>query len=602
MKPDRTDIDGLLEQHLPSASAQQVENAGMRVLHRLRTHDQPETGALEAHLDDIEVPVATGRGTAIAWMAAAAALTVAIGTAILWQPSDHVAVVTTVDASLSREVDGKTETLPQGSDLETGQPVRTTADAGAVLQLADGSSVEMRSRSELAVEKEADGLGIRLHQGSIIVNAAKQRSGHLYVKTKDVTVSVVGTVFMVNAETGGSRVGVIEGEVRVREGTKETSLTQGQQVTTSTSLITRPLKEEIAWSRNIDAHLRILESFARGMAQTAAPLALSPKTPRGSPQGAGGAGAAAASREFEEASIRQCDPDNLPDAPVGARGGGANSFQMTPGRTHALCMTLATLIRTAYGYAPGNFFTNGGRGRGLNVNNVYGLGVEDGLRVRGGPDWVRSERYTIDAVAAEAADPASMSGPMLLALLEKRFQLQAHIESEQIPAFDLTVAPGGLKIKEGTCTPPEPGAVPPRSTMEVVRKNLEAARRGGTTAAPCGLVFAVNGPNLLNVSAGAGVPPLSGVLGVPVTDRTGIPSTTRFNYVLEFSPDDSTNGPLGRVLTGPPDIQIAPDPSAVPKAPNIFTAIEEQLGLKLVPSRYPREFIVIDRVERPTAN
>src|SRR6185369_15632106 len=57
-------------------------------------------------------------------------------------------------------------------------------------------------------------------------------------------------------------------------------------------------------------------------------------------------------KEFEEASIRQCDSNNLPTAPEGARGGGANSFQMTPGRLHALCMTLATLIRTAYGYEP----------------------------------------------------------------------------------------------------------------------------------------------------------------------------------------------------------------------------------------------------------
>ena len=58
---------------------------------------------------------------------------------------------------------------------------------------------------------------IRLRTSSIIVTAAKQPSGHLYVQTKDMTVSIIGTVFLVNAETNGSRVAVIEGEARVRE-------------------------------------------------------------------------------------------------------------------------------------------------------------------------------------------------------------------------------------------------------------------------------------------------------------------------------------------------------------------------------------------------
>jgi hypothetical protein len=125
--------------------------------------------------------------------------------------------------------------------------------------------------------------------------------------------------------------------------------------------------------------------------------------------------------EFEEASIRQCDPDNLPPTPEGMRGGGVNSFQMTPGRTHALCMTLATLIRTAYFYSPADIevFAGNGRGRGMAFNNVYGLGVEDGIRVRGGPDWVRKDRYSIEAIAQGPSDAATMQGPMLRALLER---------------------------------------------------------------------------------------------------------------------------------------------------------------------------------------
>ena len=115
-------------------------------------------------------------------------------------------------------------------------------------------------------------------------------------------------------------------------------------------------------------------------------------------------------------------------------------------------MTLATIIRTALGFGPMqlDFLQGGGIGpgrRGLAFNNVYGLGVEDGRRVRGGPDWIRSERYTIEAVADGAATAEQMRGPMLRALLERRFQLKAHVETEQVPAFNLTIARSGLKIK-----------------------------------------------------------------------------------------------------------------------------------------------------------
>jgi uncharacterized protein (TIGR03435 family) len=232
---------------------------------------------------------------------------------------------------------------------------------------------------------------------------------------------------------------------------------------------------------------------------------------------------------------------------------------------------------------------NYGRGRGLGMNDVYGLGVEDGRRVRGGPDWVRNERYTIDAVTDGAADAATMSGPMLRDLLERRFNLKVHVESEQIPAWAITVAPGGLKIKEGTCTPADPSEPPLRSTAEMARRNLEAARRGETTAGPCGFAGMVNGPNRLFVGAGAGVPPVGGFLGAPVIDRTGIPATVRFNYVLEFAPDERTPGPLA--------LSLSNEPSDIPRAPDLFTALEE-LGFRLEPARAPREFIVIDQVER----
>src|SRR5688572_33414650 len=125
------------------------------------------------------------------------------------------------------------------------------------------------------------------------------------------------------------------------------------------------------------------------MAQTSGPV--SPLVPAGERQrGAGPAGPASpAAVEFEEASIRECDPDNLPPAPPGARGGGANSFQMTPGRLYALCMTPAVMARIAHGFAAmpeASLSADTRRGGGWRLNQVSGQGANSGIAVRGGPE------------------------------------------------------------------------------------------------------------------------------------------------------------------------------------------------------------------------
>src|SRR5262249_25134413 len=101
---------------------------------------------------------------------------------------------------------------------------------GGVLTLRDKSRVEIRPMSEVLLERATDGVRIHLGEGMIIVNAAKQRKGRLYVQTKDMTVSVVGTVFVVNAEKTGSRVAVLQGEVQVQQGPTEKHLRSGEQV------------------------------------------------------------------------------------------------------------------------------------------------------------------------------------------------------------------------------------------------------------------------------------------------------------------------------------------------------------------------------------
>src|SRR5204862_7653909 len=104
---------------------------------------------------------------------------------------------------------------------------------------------EMRSNSVLQLESASDGLRVRLNDGSVIVTAAKRQTGHLYVQTKDLTVSVVGTVFLVSAQRGGSHVAVIAGEVRVQHGTTSRNLLRRAQVTTYPTMPSLPLTDEI---------------------------------------------------------------------------------------------------------------------------------------------------------------------------------------------------------------------------------------------------------------------------------------------------------------------------------------------------------------------
>jgi hypothetical protein len=149
--------------------------------------------------------------------------------------------------------------------------VRTGNSSGAILQLADGSRIEMNARSELSLDRGRDGVRINLNRGNIIVTAAKQKKGHLYAATKDLGVSVVGTVFEVNAGVKGSRVTVIEGEVRVQQGQTTQPLLPGQQLSTDPGMGTIPAHDEIAWSRDLARYLALL-NIAQDAANRAATI------------------------------------------------------------------------------------------------------------------------------------------------------------------------------------------------------------------------------------------------------------------------------------------------------------------------------------------
>ena len=159
--------------------------------------------------------------------------------------------------------DSQTRLLATGEQLQKGERVRTAKDSNAVLRLADGSTVEMRERSEFAVSENMRGVTLRLDRGDVIVEAAKQHNGRLFVQTPDTLVSVKGTIFAVESGTKGSRVSVVEGEVKVDHSGKQATLLPGDQATTNASLDKATVRENVAWSRKAAQYSTLVSELAK---------------------------------------------------------------------------------------------------------------------------------------------------------------------------------------------------------------------------------------------------------------------------------------------------------------------------------------------------
>jgi uncharacterized protein (TIGR03435 family) len=243
----------------------------------------------------------------------------------------------------------------------------------------------------------------------------------------------------------------------------------------------------------------------------------------------------------------------------------------SPGRLHIGCGILANtdntgLIQRAYNrYASGQL-------------TAYGV-----IPIEGGPDWIHSEAFEIDAESDGHPSFQMMEGPMMQAILEDRFKLKIHRETRQGPVYELVLGKGSPKLKpfqEGSCIPVAAGRpLPPLP-----------ADRGHycrNMVFPGGVDFE---GGTLSMLAGL----LNLILDRPVIDKTGI--TDYFQIRLVFSPDDSGARRPAAADPGAPAEVRAPD------APGIFQAIQEQLGLKLAPARGPVDVLVIDHVERPSEN
>ena len=191
--------------------------------------------------------------------------------------------------------------------------------------------------------------------------------------------------------------------------------------------------------------------------------------------------------------------------------------------------------------------------------------------VSGGPAWSSTDSYDIVAgTPGELPPDRDEQMSMLRKLLLERFKLTFHRETKRILIYELRVANSGPKMKQSEGPPPEGRPAPVFSLFPVRRARLPA--RDATMAE-----FASVLPH--------------GAVDRPAVDKTGL--TGRYDFVLDWAPDESDFDGMMRAL--PP---LADDSSE----PGLFTAVQQQLGLKLVPARGPIDTIVLEHVERPADN
>jgi len=257
--------------HLPAARALLVQDHLHECVACRRVY--------EGRVVSMPAPAAPRRVNYTARWAVAATVIAATGLSVWFaldqydQYGNHTgrAIVQAVNGTLYEILPTGIQVLAAGQDLPDGVEIRTAKDSDAMLQLKDGSVVELRERSEFSSTRTSSDLTIRLGRGSIIVQAARRSGGHLYVATADCRVAVTGTVFSVTSGVKGSRVSVIQGEVRVSQDSSEKILHPGEQSVTSPNLEPVSVKDDIGWSRNREKLTQQLESLRAGLAEIRMP-------------------------------------------------------------------------------------------------------------------------------------------------------------------------------------------------------------------------------------------------------------------------------------------------------------------------------------------
>jgi uncharacterized protein (TIGR03435 family) len=526
-------------------SPEEMESARAQALKYLEsTHDE----TIEDEIWNVRPVRAARRKQWLAAVAAAAAIAIAV---VLPTRIVQSAPALLEDANGTRRI-------------QYGEIVRPSGGASAILSMPDGPRVELRSESELSLERTDDGTRIHLNKGGVIVDATAQHSGNVSVQTKDLMASVSGAVSLVKTEEQGSRVATISGEVRVPQDLTLMRLRPGEQIATNPEVKSLPVIEQVAWSRQAEAHVARLQQ-----SQQAVP----PKS----------------QLAFEVVSIRPSGPA-APSAP-GARGGGGDansrptkegcSFtsmgyteQLDPRRFAVTRVTLFHLIAWAYTVPtePSRYPTT----------RTCGLASSLGL-ISGGPDWIKTDMWDIQASIPEGlfANKPTLFEPklqqMLQTLLEERSELVIRRETRDLPVYLLKVGKNGTRFNghgenyqrmmildsDGKIRPASELPPPPDGGFSIIGNRFFDAQ---------------------NVSMKNFADNLFGIDGRPVLDRTGLAGRYDFHFYRDGPTPISSPTDLGNALT------------------NLKSDAVRAMGLELEESQMSFEVWVIERAEKPSEN
>jgi len=247
------------------------------------------------------------------------------------------------------------------------------------------------------------------------------------------------------------------------------------------------------------------------------------------------------------------------------------------------------------------------------------------LQVIGGPNWIDTDRWDIDAKADCSGGTLTREQTQLMwqSMLEDRFQLKAHLETREMPIYNLVVGKDGPKIKKSEDQTPPPITAAPRQPCSPAPADQQGPGPLGLPALPPppapgqplnipnmprGAMMMMMSPSGMSMQA-SGVPiaNLVGMLqqqsGRPIYDKTNLQGL--YDIKLTFLPENNTpfgpGGPVGGpAILGPGG--AAPNTNAADPVASVFTAVQEQLGLKLEPAKGPVEVVVIDSVQKATEN
>jgi uncharacterized protein (TIGR03435 family) len=269
---------------------------------------------------------------------------------------------------------------------------------------------------------------------------------------------------------------------------------------------------------------------------------------------------AAQEPSFEVASLK---PNKSGSNNIGIRFPGVGQFNV-------INMPLREMIRFAYDLQP--------------------------MQIEGGPDWMSSDRFDIVA-KAEGRPTMPQVNAMLRSLLAERFALRAHVETRELPIYELVFARADKRL--GAQLQPATSECRPLRTPNAAPKPPPPPSGGpGPETIPpgddgsnlrCGALFGPGFITLRQFTMVRFARDLSMVARRIVVDRTGLAG--RYDIDVEFSPEFRPAPP-----PGVPDLA----PAVTSDGPSLFTAIQEQLGLKLESARGPVEVLIVDRADRPT--